>query len=924
MNKPKEILELEQIYGITLVEGVPNKYGSVSRNCYAVDTKGVVTQLNLSANQLTDIKGFEHFVGLQELYLYGNQLTDIKGLEYLVGLQRLDLSHNQLMDIKGMENLVGLQQLDLSHNQLMDIKVLENLVNLQRLDLSYNQLTDIKGLASIVGYLNYLKINNNFFLKSANLLLKRDENNRDIILKYFSDLKQAKVTVTLPAKVMLLGNHATGKTAFRYYMLQGKFIKPQSTPMLEIVPYPERWKNLPKAIIFDFGGQDYYHGLYQAFFSEDSIYMLFWCNKSNRNDVQQAKDGTNSGIRNFTKEYWMHQLMYVYTKRSRGRKKTGLEEHSFSEQLPLLLVQTHADEKETTDRTEYQEKVQLLLKNTVDEYDISLDKNTENDRLFELKREYVKASLLGEIEKKRQSREEGAYYERFLNYILAWDTEKCVKVDEVLKEYDREEENEENKRTILKVELEMLNRKGLVLYYRENKWLNDVVWLNPAKTVKTIYETVLSKKEVKIKYKGIVPEDVFNRLCSDKKIRELLKCEKVIFFDKNNGQGTRYIVPGYLPLSHEYEDYTHSLGFEKPNFTLKFRYFIPFGLINQLICLYGGNPNYKKFWRDQLIFTYNEEYRLCIKLDFSQLTITVYIHPQQGPLSKRQLALKEVEKTIYRNILDLYWGKEINYQIDRDDINRNASEKKKEEGSFFKQVQQYLKDWDSTEDIPEDMYISIDEDLFVRATDLEKAKIHQITIPAYDLVETGEKTVNGEVIKVIASMPRQYDKRILYRYFTNNKYIRDMKKIFISFATEDEEYKDEFMRHTVTMQKNGLIDKPFACSDIESGAKWDETIEEKLNDCDILICLVSPYYLNSNYIYIKEAMKQDKKLIPIIVRACDWETSEVGGFQAALRAKCITLDSNDLTEYTKNEREGRWSKIIKEMREKLFLNYLSF
>jgi internalin A len=982
MSKPKEILELERIYGISLRKGVPDEDGDVRSNCYAVNAEEVVTHLNLtdnhlteikgleklvdlqvlilscnqlteikelnnlvnlkvlslssnqlteikgldnlvnlqvlylSDNQLTEIKGLENLVGLQYLNLFSNQLTEIKGLENLVGLQYLNLCSNQLTEIKGLEKLINLQQLELYRNRLTEIKGLENLVRLRKLDLSYNQLMNISGLTSIIDHLDYLYIDNNPFLKNTDLLLKEFENHRDDILKYLSDIDQKKVDVTLPAKVMLLGNHAAGKTTFRHYMLRKELIEQKSTHILNIVPYPEPWTGLPEAIIFDFGGQDYYHGLYQAFFSEDPIYMLFWCNESNINDVQDAKDETGTSTRNFTKGYWMHQLKYVYTKRNRERKKMGLEESSFSE--PLLLIQTHADEKETPGRTEYREEVQLRLENTVGEYSISMKINTEKNQQFELGREYVSALLLNEIGKKRQPKEEGEYYESFLKYILEWDDEKCVEVDKVFKKYGRVESNDENKRIILKVELEILNRKGLVLYYKDNERLNDVVWLNPAKTVKDIHDKVLSKEKVKTEYGGIVPEDAFNGLCSDEKIRELLICEKVIFFDEKNRQGARYIVPGYLPLSREEdEDYKHNSDFIKPNFTLKFSHFIPFGLINQLICLYGDNLYGKKFWRDQLRFTYNGEYRLCIKLNFSQLTIAVHIHPIPENPSK-ELVLKEVEETIFRNIIDLYWGKEVNYQINRNRENPAIPEKE----SFAKQVQAYLAGWDSKEDIPDDMYISVDEILFVRAIDLEKAVKNQTAIPAYGLVETGEKTANGEKIKILESKSAQVPQQIdLYRNFTNNENICNMKKIFISFAEEDEEYKDDFMDHTVTMQENGLIDKPFACSDIKLGLDWNDEIKKEINDCDIMVCLVSRYFLKSDYIRrveVKEAMKQDKKLIPIIVRPCDWKNSEFGRFQAALGAKCISIDSNDLKERTGNEKDNQWLKIIEEMREKLF------
>jgi hypothetical protein len=75
MNNPKEIVELEKIYGITLEEGKPTEFGYIRRNTYAVNENGDVTHLNLSSNQLTEIKGLETLVNLQELDLRINHLA---------------------------------------------------------------------------------------------------------------------------------------------------------------------------------------------------------------------------------------------------------------------------------------------------------------------------------------------------------------------------------------------------------------------------------------------------------------------------------------------------------------------------------------------------------------------------------------------------------------------------------------------------------------------------------------------------------------------------------------------------------------------------------------------------------------------------------------------------------------------------------
>ncbi len=75
-----------------------------------------VKGLNLSNNQLTEVKGLEKLTQLTHLYLYDNQLTDVKGLEKLTQLKELYLYGNQLTDVKGLEKLTQLRNLSLRDN----------------------------------------------------------------------------------------------------------------------------------------------------------------------------------------------------------------------------------------------------------------------------------------------------------------------------------------------------------------------------------------------------------------------------------------------------------------------------------------------------------------------------------------------------------------------------------------------------------------------------------------------------------------------------------------------------------------------------------------------------------------------------------------------------------------------------------------
>jgi Leucine-rich repeat (LRR) protein len=110
---------------------------------------GIVTNLRLSFNQLTDVKGLEKLTQLKTLELYRNKLTNVNGLENLTNLETLNLQDNQLTSVKGLEKLTQLKTLKVSNNQLTDVKGLEKLTQLKTLEVSNNQLTDVKGLEKL-------------------------------------------------------------------------------------------------------------------------------------------------------------------------------------------------------------------------------------------------------------------------------------------------------------------------------------------------------------------------------------------------------------------------------------------------------------------------------------------------------------------------------------------------------------------------------------------------------------------------------------------------------------------------------------------------------------------------------------------------------------------------------------------------------
>jgi len=97
-----------------------------------------------------------------KLSLHENQLTEVpEGLEKLTQLKGLNLTLNQLTDVKELEKLTQLEKLYLSSNQLTDVKVLEKLKQLKILYLKDNPDLTKAQIAELQKALPNYKIDHN-------------------------------------------------------------------------------------------------------------------------------------------------------------------------------------------------------------------------------------------------------------------------------------------------------------------------------------------------------------------------------------------------------------------------------------------------------------------------------------------------------------------------------------------------------------------------------------------------------------------------------------------------------------------------------------------------------------------------------------------------------------------------------------------
>lgn len=683
-QKPNEIINLEDLYNIKIDElfgGNPMQMGD--RNTFQRDKLGNIIALNLSQNQILKIQGLGFFTDLQYLFLNynriveiegldslsklrvlnvdGNKITKIGGLDNLKDLRQLSLANNLIEKIEGLNNLTKLCELSLEGNSISRIEGIDNLSILRTLDLSDNQINSIENLVHLKklrflylsnncildGYqilgdlsgLKYLSIEKNPFIKNiSNFLLKEGENH---LYALRGKLKlSGKITVTLPAKVLLLGNHSSGKSTFaNYFLMQNdnnRIIQPtETTHILNILNLytTDKKEGLPTAKIYDFGGQDYYHGIYKVFLTTDSINVVFWHKQSNCNQVRV--DSKKQRTQDFNREYWIYQLIHYYQK-ERGIDDESPNLHEF------FLVQTHADDG---DRKEVVFANNTKLYYIENEFFIGLSNEFLSTSIGRLSYAILEASIMNEIRSKQRTVEVSQAYMEFLEYINNYEESAKVSVTTLKRKFPELTLTDKE----FQEELNQLCRHGLVLYYPHNDVLKNVVWLNPGKTVEEIHH-ILSRKYLHTNG-GIISKKSFDKDINGE-IVELLKENKVIYLDETDEKHPKYIIPGFLPLAKNKVDEFFLLSdFEKTNYILKFEHFIPFGFINQLICHYGKNPETKLFWRDRLLFTTKDrQARVLLNLDFKTQKISVYIK------SKKEIVhVKRIEREILDDIIKIYW-----------------------------------------------------------------------------------------------------------------------------------------------------------------------------------------------------------------------------------------------------------------------------
>jgi Leucine-rich repeat (LRR) protein len=807
----------------------------------------LLQKLFLSYNKIFSIDFLANLENLEILELRDNQISDITPLVKLARLKTLDLDFNQISSIDALRNLKNLKILSLESNNISNLRPLKNLKALESLALNTNEINEVQDLLPLHSILTksgfQLTIADNPIIKKTALVLDRHQNHTESILNLLHrHLELDKHEVVLPAKVLLLGNHASGKSSLLHYIKNQNLTgTTSSTHIIKVEKYPSG-QDFPSAIFFDFGGQDYYHGIYRAFLSMGSLQIILWNTENNRNAIRPT-DANGLATRDYNLNYWLGQKQYM-------EAKSGGD---FSR---VLLVQSYADVDarifQAFENNTITNEYFLSLSSLSEEKEVSHTKKIE----YESGRKHFLASLLYLIEESQLKREEPQWYIDFLEYILKHRTAGNLFEPVALNELRAIYKNPNN--YSLEGDLDQLHRKGLILYYRE--MLPECVWLNPEELVKHVHDTILSKEKL-VTWKGRLPAKELAGY--NEHILKLLTLQKVIF-EHVSPEGKEYIIPNYLPLAQNDKDYgLFSFGVQTAIFVLRFEQFIPFGLINQMICFYGTLPDVKKFWRDQVLFAFNNKL-ILIRIDFNNLEIRVQSTANTN---------NEENQYLFYSIIALYWDfTPLSFEEYRStnatSPNSTLSGAEKDSSKSL-QFQMFTSIFTEERYFPSDLYISVDDKYYIHYRDMEKLDIIETKITGYPLEDQKLNKWKGKELALHPFQP-----------FTK-KPLRKTKNLFISYSHDDKAYRTEVQKFLVNLEREKLIEI-WQDGMINPGDEWDEKINNSLENADIIVLLVSQSFINSSYIHEIEMTKAVKKaeaksavILPILLKNCDWEQWKV-------------------------------------------------
>jgi TIR domain len=136
-------------------------------------------------------------------------------------------------------------------------------------------------------------------------------------------------------------------------------------------------------------------------------------------------------------------------------------------------------------------------------------------------------------------------------------------------------------------------------------------------------------------------------------------------------------------------------------------------------------------------------------------------------------------------------------------------------------------------------------------------------------------------------------------------------QLFISYSHVDSELVDRLRTHLTILERQNAV-KVYDNKVLSAGQEWELALRVKLQQSDIVLCLISADYLASDFVFqeISFAMElnvsRGARIIPVILRPCDWTSSPLARFQA------LPTNARPVTQW--QDQDEAFQDIVRELR----------
>jgi len=311
-----DICDFNPISELIFLDSLDLSYNNIKNIEFLRSLKSITT-LKLHNNQILDYNILQELPLLSYLLLSNNKIQDtfflskLQDLKWLVlnnceiknysvfdeyinlkSLEGLHLDNDNLTEINFIKNLTNLKHLSITSNKIFNINTLRELTLLDSLDLSNNEISDITDLIPLLKMKKQISVDkwassNNTINLYQNPIINPPisivKRGTEAVLDWFEQIEIFGAEPFFESKLMILGQGGAGKSTFANLQLDSNYIvKPGSLDStLGIVVHKGKefrhtnnHKNIIKAHLWDFGGQDIQKMLHQFFITENCLYVL--------------------------------------------------------------------------------------------------------------------------------------------------------------------------------------------------------------------------------------------------------------------------------------------------------------------------------------------------------------------------------------------------------------------------------------------------------------------------------------------------------------------------------------------------------------------------------------------------------------------------------------------------------------------------